>query len=487
MSDQPSGGVARHCTGADQAAVASTSQALVPGRSLQARLLVTVLGLMGVVWLAVLASTWYGTQHELNELLDAHLSQAAALLATRQLDDIEREDFPVPPTLHKYQTRVAIQIWHEGRLVVRSSNAPTQPLATFGALGLSHGQVAGQGWRVFTAQGREPDVLIHVGELESARRHILATSLRSSAWPVLLALPLLALGVWWAVRGAMRPLHDLGRAVAARSPQALDMLPLAAAPPEVAPLLQALNGLFARMAELLESERRFTADAAHELRTPIAAIRMQAQVAQGARTPDEGALALAATLEGCDRATRLVEQLLQLARLEAQACAALELDAPPAQTDLSQVARELLADWAPHALARRQTLALALEPAGPIHVPMPTALAQVLLRNLIDNALRYSPDGATVQVTVQAATAGRPATLTVEDSGPGLPPPALARLGERFYRVLGSGQSGSGLGWSIVRRLARLYSLSVELGHSPALGGLRVTVIWRGADHRCRY
>ena len=448
------------------------------GRSLQARLLMTVLGLLGGVWLAVLASTWYGTRHELNELLDAHLSQAAALLVTQQLADLEREDFPAPPALHKYQARVAIQVWHEGQLVVRSTNAPTQPLADLGVMGLSGHRVAGDAWRVFSAPGYEPDVVVQVGELESARRHILLASLTSTAWPMLLALPLLALGVWWAVRGAVRPLRELGQAVAQRNPQALDPLPLSTVAPEVAPLVRALNGLFERMSALLESERRFTADAAHELRTPIAAIRMQAQVAQGARTDDERAQALSATLQGCDRATRLVGQLLELARLEGEALRADGGDtaAPLNGTDLSATARQLLADLAPRAQERQQVLQL--DTPGPVLVPMPAALVQVLLRNLIDNALRYSPAAASVHVTVRGASAEAAAQVVVEDSGPGLPPEAQARLGERFYRVLGSGQTGSGLGWSIVRRVARLYGIGITLQASPALGGLQVSLYW---------
>lgn len=460
----------------------SADPASQSGRSLQTRLLVTVLGLLGVVWAAVAVSTWHDTRHELNELLDAHLSQAAALLVTQRLDDLEGDNFPPPPTLHRYQARVAIQVWHEGRLVVRSTNAPDAPLADGHRLGLTSQQVNGEEWRVLTAQGHEADVVIHVGELESARRHILLASLRSAVGSVLLALPLLALGIWWAVRGSVRPLRQLGQAVAVRRPESLAPLSVAAVPPEVAPLVNALNGLFGRMTALLASERRFTADAAHELRTPIAAIRMQAQVAQGASTGPERDRALAATLQGCDRAARLVDQLLQLARIEGEAAragpAAESVDAP---TDLAAAARTLLADMAPQARTRGQQLLL--EAPAAVSVPMPAALVPVLLRNLIDNALRYSPDAAVVRVEVQGASPGRAATLVVEDSGPGLPPEALARLGERFYRVLGTGQAGSGLGWSIVQRLARLYGLSVSVGRSETLGGLRVVLVWLDPGH----
>ncbi len=464
----------------------SPSAAAVPksGLSLQARLLATVLGLLGVVWLGVAVSTWMDTGHELDELLDAHLAQAAALLVTQRLDDLEGDNFPAPPTLHKYQTRVAIQVWHAGRLVVRSSNAPETALGMDDRPGLRTSLVQGETWRVLTTPGREADVVIHVGELESARHDILLASLRSIALPMLLAFPLLALGIWWAVRGAVMPLRRLGQAVADRRPESLEPLSVVSVPPEVAPLVDALNDLFERMTAMLASERRFTADAAHELRTPIAAIRMQAQVAQGASAEPERAQALAATLKGCDRAVRLVEQLLQLARLEGEAARGGQAgpggDAGNGPCDLTAMARSLLADLEPLAHARGQSLVL--QAPGPVSVPMPLALAQVLLRNLIDNALRYSPPGAQVQVRLQGQTSGRGATLVVEDSGPGLPPEALTRLGERFFRVLGTAQAGSGLGWSIVQRLVRLYRLNLTVDRSVALGGLRVTLVWSDAS-----
>jgi two-component system sensor histidine kinase QseC len=441
--------------------------------SLQTRLLILVLGLVGLVWVAVAVSTWYDTEHELDELLDAHLSQAASLLVTRSLDDLEGDNLPAPPSLHKYQARVAFQVWHQGRLVVRSANAPDSPLGHATAPGLSRRRVSGADWVVLTTPGREPGMLVCVGELESARRHIQLASLRSVVWPMVLALPLLALGIWWSVRASVRPLNALGRGVASRHARDLEPLSAAGVPPEVRPLVEALNTLFGRIAALLASERRFTADAAHELRTPIAAIRIQAQVAQGAQDEESRARALAATVAGCDRAKRLVEQLLQLARLEGDADSAGD---GADSCDLAAVAQLVLAELEAGAHARRQELVL--DNAGPVVLPLSPPLAEVLLRNLVDNALRYSPAGACVRVAVIDAPV--PA-LVVEDSGPGMPEDTLARLGERFFRVPGTGQEGSGLGWSIVQRIARLYRLGVNVDRSP-WGGLRVAVTWEGGN-----
>ncbi len=452
-------------------------------QSLQGRLVALVLALVLCVWVAIAATIWFDGRHELDELLDAHLAQAASLLVAQQAraphegdDDDEAVD---TPALHRYATRVAFQVFHDGQLVLRSTNAPRTPMVALDEdfrSGFKTVTLDGLSWRVFAAHGAERDVQVYVGEQQQSRASILWAVLRGALWPMLLALPLLALAVWWAVWRETGPLRELGHRLAERSPQDLQALSLARTPAEVKPMLAALNQLFLRMAERLTAERRFTADAAHELRTPLAAIRAQAQVALGA--PDAAARrhALEATLQGCDRATRLVEQLLTLARLEATNAL------PTAPVALRSLLRRVLAELAPAALQKQQALALedAEESASAESacvVAGDDTLLAVLLRNLVDNALRYSPAGARIQVTLQWR--GDHAWLQVADSGPGLAEADLARLGERFFRVLGStqaGQSGSGLGWSIVRRIASVHQARVQLGRSAALGGLEVSV-----------
>jgi two-component system, OmpR family, sensor histidine kinase QseC len=444
-----------------------------PASSLQRRLLWRVLGAVGALWLMAALLVGLDARHELGELLDAHLAQSAALLIARQTPDADgvlddAVQLPVAPDLHRYNQRVAFQIWHEGQLLLRSANAPAAPMTTLSE-GFETHLIDGQAWRLFVAQGGEADVQVQVAELMSSRQSILMAVMRGMLAPLLLGLPLLGLLVWGAVRRGLLPLRTLQEQLHTRDPQALSPLPVEVrTPAEVAQLRDALNQLFARMADLLDSERRFTADAAHELRTPIAAIRAQAQVAQGAADDVERRHALQATVAGCDRASHLVQQLLTLSRVEA---------APAADShrlDLGVVTRSVAAELAGQALDRRQDLTLDA-PTG-CWLQADEVLLRVLLRNLLDNASRYSPDGATVSLQVRVD--GTQVLLQVDDSGPGMAPADLARLGERFFRALGQTQPGSGLGLSIVRRIVAAQGGTLQARASDTLGGLCVSVCW---------
>jgi two-component system sensor histidine kinase QseC len=453
-----------------------------PG-SLQGRLLVLVLGIVTAVWLGAAVLTWFDARHELDELLDGHLAQAAALLVVQQAAEVEEGGQAVEaPALHPYAPKVAFQVFHEGQLVTRSANAPMVPMAQPGQAfdrGFANVQIDGADWRVFTAQGAESDVRAYVGERSASRAEILWAVLRSVLWPMVLGLPLLGLAAAWAVGRGTAPLRQLGLVLTQREPQALGPLAMSHPPTEMRPMLDALNGLLARIGTLLQSERRFTADAAHELRTPIAGIRAQAQVALAESDVGRRSHALRLTLEGCDRAARLVDQMLTLSRLDAATGAMPALQ----PVDLCAVARAVVAEVAPVSLAKEQTLALDAD--GPCVLPGNEMLLSVLVRNLLDNAVRYSPPQARIVVAVECeATRRGDVVLRIEDSGPGLEPADRARLGERFFRVLGSGESGSGLGWSIVRRIAAAHGLGVQVDRSEALGGLRVQLSWEEAARR---
>ncbi len=445
---------------------------LKPPRSLQGRLLALLLGLVVSVWLTTAVTTWFDARHELDELLDSHLAQAAAILVMQQSHEAGEDDHEVDsPSLHRYAPKVAFQVFHEGRLALRSANAPPSRMIGTGERiesGFHTVSFDGNAWRVFATHGAEQDIQVFVGEQMTSRTAILWAVLRSTLWPMAAALPLLALAVWWSVDRSVEPLRRLGRSLAERDASSLQPAVIRGAPLEMTPMIDALNGLFRRIAELVESERRFTADTAHELRTPIAAIRAQAQVALGEVDAELRRHALQATLEGCDRATHLVAQLLTLSRLEAGA------EGTAVDVDLSELVRRVVADEAPQGLRKQQ--AIEVDAADQCLVNGDATLLAVLTRNLVDNALRYTPERATVRITVQTGEAG--VRLRIEDSGPGISDADMRRLGERFFRVLGSGEGGSGLGWSIVRRIAAAHGASIQVSRSPALGGLCTEVVW---------
>ena len=449
-------------------------------KSLQARLLGLLLLLVTLVWLGAAGFVWVDASDELDELLDGHLAQSAALLIVQQTghgkdpgtSDEHEDDGPVDdaPSLHKYAPRVAFQVFHEGRLTMQSANAGALPMSQmtrgFSTVKL-HDKSA---WRVFAAQGNEGDVQVFVGEQIDSRDSILWAVLKGVLTPLMYALPLLAVVGWLAVRNGLAPLRHLSQVLTQRQPNALEPVVLNDLPSEVEPVVHSLNALFERIQAMMDSERRFTADAAHELRTPIAAIRTQAQVALGAGADvEQRSRALNYTLAGCDRATHLVEQLLTLSRLETSSAGA-----PSGLVDVSAMAQRVAADLAMVALGHDQELVL--DAPAKAFIQADDMLTSVLLRNLLDNAMRYSPDGAQIHVSVK--TDGQHVTLQVEDSGPGLAELEMARLGERFYRVLGTDKTGSGLGWSIIRRIAAVYRAQLEVRRSEQLGGLSVTARW---------
>ncbi len=445
-------------------------------KSLQKRLLTMVLSAVCVVWVVSVTMTLIDARHELDEVLDGHLSQVAALLVYQQTHndgDIDDDDSLEAPTLHKYAPKMAFQIFQRGVMQYQSSGVGKKPMSSlvngFDTVVLEDGQ----SWRIYAMDAAEKSIQVYVGELTQSRFYVLKAVLNGMLLPFLIAMPLLALLMWWVVRRGFAPLRALSENLLQRNPQALQAIKLGEnTPSEIQPMVQALNSLFERIDFMLVSERRFTADAAHELRTPIAAIRSQVEVALGAgANVAEREHALLATLAGCDRAARLVEQLLTLSRLESQPA---DVTTPPSTADISAICKREIAELAPQALKRLQDIELAASTTRRIQCD--EVLLGVLVRNLIDNALRYSKDGSCVYVQVNQID--KASSLVVEDSGEGMTESQIARLGERFFRVLGHDQPGSGLGWSIVQRICKVSGATLTVGKSSQLGGLSVTVSW---------
>ncbi|VWC78087.1 ATP-binding protein [Burkholderia contaminans] len=450
-------------------------KAVLPARSLHGRLLTLVLAVVLGVWLSTLMLTWLDARREIDRLLDGHLAQAAALLVAQQARGPDDDDNAIDaPILHPYGPRVAFQVFHDGRLGLHSENTPSKPMVAPELTGRDRASgfwtvaIDGDAWRVFVVNGVRSDVQVFVGERIDSRKSILGAVMRSAFWPMAAALPLLVLAIGWAVRRGTAPLRDFGRVLVNRNPQALDPIRPDRTLLEMRSMLDALNRLFERIRAVMDAERRFTADAAHELRTPIAAVKAQAQVAMAERNDERRRHALRGVLEGCDRAARLVDQLLLLSRLDAGALT----DRAP--VDVSALAKRVVAEAAPQSIGKQQKLEL--DASLPCIVGGNEALLASMVRNLVDNAIRYSALQAHIAVSV--CKEDRRTTLRVEDSGPGMRDDDLGRLGERFFRPAGTGPSGSGLGWSIVRRIAAAHDADVQVDRSPGLGGLRVTVSW---------
>jgi two-component system OmpR family sensor kinase len=289
--------------------------------------------------------------------------------------------------------------------------------------------------------------------------------------PIALLAPLLMLAVWWLIDRSLAPVERTRRQVAARAADDLSPLPDSDLPEEVLPLVQELNLLFGRARLAFETQRNFVADAAHELRSPLTALKLQAQALR--RPQDEASrdAAIARLNEGIDRAIDLVGQLLALAHEEGDGQNGA---AAPQQVDLQELVRQVVSGLLPQAQAKRIDLGLAPGDSQPLQVQGQPAALHTLLRNLLDNAIKYTPEGG--QVDISLALRDRAPCLFVEDSGPGLPDAERERVFDRFYRVAGSAAQGSGLGLAIVRTIAASHGATVTLERSPRLGGLRCEV-----------
>jgi two-component system sensor histidine kinase QseC len=438
--------------------------------SLRLRLVLLLSVGLGIAWLVAAWFTHIESREEIDSLFDAQLAQSAQVLlgTTRHElhERVERGDDEIPVS-HEYEQKLAFQIWDEHDLLLRSTAAPASAMAD-AKDGYSETTVNGQLLRVLTRWDARHEFMIQVGEplagRESLARHITLKLLL----PTFIALPLLALLIWFGIGAGLRPLQQLKQEVKQRAANQLEPLAMTGVPEEVAPLVQALNDLFARLELAFESERRFTADAAHELRTPLAALKIQAQVALRSMDDKERNAALENVLHGVDRATRLVEQLLTLARVDPETAAA-----SFKQMDLHSLTARVMADIEP--LARAKNIELIFENGAACNVFGNDAQLGLLLRNLLDNAIRYTPNGGCVSVSVRD-TEG--VVLAVRDTGPSIPKAEREQVQQRFYRIAGSGEEGSGLGLSIVRRIAELHGARIELSDNEAGQGLLARVIW---------
>ena len=443
--------------------------------SLRSRLLVSVMTTVFIMWLVFGVVTYRVARSEAGEMLDGQLAQTAHLiiaqiLYTRVEDRGKQQLIKLVngSDVHPYEQSLEFQVWDaHGQLWLHSDNAPTTPIAHLD--GYSDIHHAGQPWRMLALWSPDHRYQVQVAEPVKDREEVALDVAARSALPMFFALPFLAGLIYLAVKQSMRPLDDVALSVSARSKNNLDPIETSATPREARPLVVALNDLFERLSSALEFERRFTADAAHELRTPLAAIKVQAQVCQ--ISPDETMRlhALSQVNYSVDRASRLIDQLLRLARLDP-----LHGVAEAVPFDLGYLVQDVVNELRPAAQEKEQQLKFVL-PSGPAQLHGDPEMMRLAIRNLLENAIRYTPQEGKVMVGIDhAATTVR---FWVKDSGPGVQVDELPYVTERFYRGRNVAAGGSGLGLPIVKRVAELSGAQLCLRNLPA-GGLEAVLEW---------
>ena len=423
--------------------------------SLRRRLLGSVMTAILAAALFQAASAYHGALQQADEMFDYHLQQMAYALRNgtpRQLDPLESDD----------DTDYEVQIWSaNGVQLFQSHHNRLPPQAV---LGFSDVEQNGTRYRVYSIQ--TPAQTIQIAQDMSARqaraRALAVRAMLPMAWMA----PLLMLALWWAIRHALKPLERTRRQIATRAADDLSPLPDSGLPDEVRPLVHELNLLFARVHAAFDAQKSFVANAAHELRSPLSALKLQAQALGRVADGPGRDVAVARLHQGIDRAIRLMNQLLVLARQESAA------DTPAQKLNLQDLVRLAVEEALPQAHERQMDLGVNAD--APAWVQGHAEALRILLRNLLDNALKYTPAQGRVDVGLVATPGGT--TLTVEDSGPGIAPADLPHVFDRFYRSAEAGASGSGLGLAIAQAIAQAHKATLTLDASPTLGGLRVTL-----------
>ncbi|NQD37679.1 HAMP domain-containing protein [Permianibacter sp. IMCC34836] len=472
--------------------------------SLRRYLLSTLLGLITLLFLASALAGYLESRHELEEVFDAQLAQHAKVLraalmpavgrngllavegwhgeiseATEEAKEAgdEDDDWERDTSGHAYENKIAFQLWSvDKKLLARSNSAPTEALAEPLA-GYSQQVHGNHSWRVFTLATASGG-WIQVAHRDDVRGELSAEIAMQTIWPALLLMPVIALVIVLLLRQAFRPLQILIQTIGSRSPGQLEPLPVNLAPDEIKPLVRSFNALMTRLATAFQQQKRFIADAAHELRTPLAALQVHTDNALAAEG-DERTHALLQVKAGIARTNRLVEQLLLLSKLEyLQAPENGNASANVAELNIESITRQLFDELQVLAHKRHQHLHLDVQSAfnvAGLELPL-----RAMLRNLLDNALRYSPVGSDVTVSIRTDASSR--YWMVCDNGPGIAKANRERVFEPFFRELvvreqGSDVAGTGLGLAIAQEAAKQMGASIALTDNQPTG-LCVTVRW---------
>lgn len=462
-----------------------------PSRSIRNLLLTGTSATLLVVLGAAAWISYSGSEEEAHELFDARLATSARVLdslVARQVakatlatpivielpGPLEATTHDIPNSLgHYYETKIAFQIRDSGgRLLARSASAPDAPFGPLTA-GFSTHPFGGQEWRVFTLSSG--NTWVQVAERDDVRDELAEKLALAAAAPLLAGIPLLLVLLSLLIRHGLAPLSGLAREVAARQPGSVEPLALAHTPIEIAPLVQALNGLLSRVRDALERERRFTADAAHELRTPLAALKVHAQNAARAASAQEKNASIERMLEGLDRTVYLAEQMLAYSR-----AAGPEDGSRFERVELDSLLQNAVADIRPRTRERRCTVDVSVAPVAiGAAVSGDRQKLLSLVTNLLDNAIRHGPEGGRVTATLHRED--DEVVMEVADEGPGIPKDLRERVFESYYRIPGTTGNGGGLGLAIVREIAQAHTARITIEDAAAGCGTRIAVRFRTA------
>ncbi len=438
-----------------------------------------VLAGVGVPFLVVTCMigmlAWFSAEDEISEVYDAQLMNSAVQLWTMAktsntptIPHLDRNELGLNADdqgdLEEYAHGRTYRVWKDGHIDMASENAPpaSEPPLPKGLHTVGTGR---HRWRTFTLIGSQSNIIVEVRERFHARHEVSDRIVWDLLWPLLMILPVIGLAVWLGIRWGLKDLRGFAHAVHERSPNDLSRLDESEVPGEIMPLSESINSLLGKLETSLAQERLFTDNAAHELRTPLAALIIQVDVAQNARTVKERRDTLNELSLGVHRASRLLDQLLTLARLH-------HTPENASAVHLYGIASDVLKDAYPKANARKIELALAGDEAAVVKAQ--PALLMLLIGNLVDNAIKYSPDGGQVGIHIECD--GTEAVLTLTDQGPGIPEVERDRVFNRFYRIRGNTLPGSGLGLSIVRGIAEILDARVTLFTPQGGRGLGVEV-----------
>jgi two-component system sensor histidine kinase QseC len=369
-----------------------------------------------------------------------------------------------------YENKYQLQVFdNNGQLLLHTAKTDLLPLASQ-PIGFSDKVINDRLWRVFVIKNLYGNLKIVVAEKYDIRTALVGRIMQDDIYIMLLIYPLSGLLIWLIIGKGLGSIRSVANEVSHRAPTHLEPVAIEKVPVEIKPLVNELNQLFQRLQEAFQREKRFAGDAAHELRTPLAALKTQSQVALKTTDITEQRKFLQNAVVGVDRCTHVVQQLLILSRLAPEG-AGLE---DTKTFDLSKLAAEIIAQICHVALEKDLDIALIAEKPALI-IGNPTAIG-ILIRNLVDNAIRYTQEKGSIEVLVEEKPKGT--LLSVVDNGPGIPQEFHGRVFERFFRILGHKSPGSGLGLAIVQQIAKLHNAEISMG-TPDLGqGLKIEVFF---------